>query len=461
MRKQCDGYLSHVVKYQMMPHKLKFTVLFFIALALSANFLWGSGVVLAQSEIEKLQQEIRDRNNRLGDIEKEIAQFENELKKVGAEKNTLQRAINQLELERKKVQAEISYTEQKINSTDLELDQLILEISNTEGDIVNQQTAIASIIRDYYQQTDNTLVELLLQQGNFSDFWNTLEMNERIQNSMSERVQNLKTLKETLDEKRDDTLTKRGLLVQLKNQYGDQNLVLTNNRAEQAELLSATQNEEANYQKLLREKQAAREKIVAEMRDFEAKLQFILDPNTIPSPGTQVFDWPLKNIVVTQLFGGTEFAQRNASVYGGRAYHPGVDFGAPRGTPIHAPLAGTVRATGNTDLVPGCYSWGKWTLIDHANGLSTLYAHQDVISVVAGQRVATGEIIGYVGNTGFSTGPHLHFTLYAKEGVSVRRFNEIKAVTSCGAATTPVAATEAYLDPMLYLPPAAGVRMAL
>ena len=110
-----------------------------------------------------------------------------------------------------------------------------------------------------------------------------------------------------------------------------------------------------------------------------------------------------------------------------------------------------ISAHGGEDLLGG--DQGKWTLIDHANGLTTLYAHQDTVSVSAGQRVATGEIIGYVGNTGFSTGPHLHFTVYASEGVSVRKFNEIKTVTSCGPATTPIAATEAYIDPMLYLPP--------
>jgi len=442
--------------------RLRFTTFIFIALIFSSTFFWwGSGIAFAQSEIEKLQQEIRDRNNRLGDIEKEIAQFEGELKVVGAEKNTLQRAINQLELERKKVRAEINYTQQKIDSTDLELNKLVIEIDTTEEDIALQQTAIASIIRDNYQRSDSTVVEMILTRGNFSEFWNAMEANQRVNDSMSEKVRNLQTLKGTLGGKKIETQEKRGLLVQLKDQYGDQNLVLANNRAEQAELLSVTQSEEANYQKLLKEKQSAREKIVAEMRDFEAKLQFILDPNTIPSPGTQVFDWPLKNVIITQLFGGTEFARRNASVYGGRAYHPGVDFGAPRGTPIHAPLAGTVRAIGNTDAVPGCFSWGKWTLIDHANGLATMYAHQDVVSVTPGQRVATGEIIGYVGNTGFSTGPHLHFTLYARDGVNVRRFNEIKAVTGCGPATTPVAATEAYLDPILYLPPTAGIRMAL
>ena len=189
------------------------------------------------------------------------------------------------------------------------------------------------------------------------------------------------------------------------------------------------------------------------MRDYESKLKFILDPSTIPTSGTAVFAWPLKNFVITQLFGGTEFATRNAAVYGGRAYHPGIDLGVPRGTAIYAPLSGTVRATGNTDLVTGCFSWGKWTLIDHANGLSTLYAHQDVVSVVAGQSVTTGDLIGYTGNTGYSTGPHLHFTVYAKEGVTVRKFNEVKAVTSCGPATTPISAVDAYLDPMNYLPP--------
>ncbi len=172
----------------------------------------------------------------------------------------------------------------------------------------------------------------------------------------------------------------------------------------------------------------------------------------MPAPGTAVFNWPVADVRITQYFGGTEFAKRNASVYGGRAYHPGVDFGVPRGTKILAPLAGRVRATGNTDAVPGCYSWGKWTLVDHVNGLSTLYAHQDVISVTAGQQVATGEVIGYSGNTGYSTGPHLHFTVYAKAGVTVRQFNEIKTVTSCGPASTPVASPDAYLDPMLYLP---------
>lgn len=409
---------------------------------------------LAQNgELEQLQKSIQDRGSRLAEIEKEIAKYEAELKEVGAERRTLQSAINQLELERKKLQTEISRTENLISSTDLEINKLILEISRTESSIEQKHEAIAQIIREQYKSGEDSMVELLLQHKRFSDFWNTFEAQESIRNTLTSKVFELNDLQKILTEKRDQSTQKRSSLISLKSQYSDQTTVLANNQAERSKLLEVTKNEERNYQQLLASQQQAREQIIKELREFEAKLQFILDPNTIPTPGTRVFDWPLKKVIVTQYFGGSEFAKRNPSVYGGRAYHPGIDLGAPRGTPIHAPLSGTVRATGNTDLVPGCYSWGKWTLLDHANGLSTLYAHQDVISVTPGQKVTTGDIIGYTGNTGFSTGPHLHFTVYVKDGVSVRQFNEIKTVTSCGPASTPVAATEAYIDPIQYLPP--------
>jgi len=409
-------------------------------------------VVFANSEIDRLRDEIQDRNSRLTEIESEIAKFEGQLKVVGAEKRTLQSAISQLELERKKVSAEISKTENLITSTDLEINKLILEISKTEQDIEDTEAAIGSIIRQEYRAGQDTLIELLLRHDQLSEFWAAFEALENVRNMMAEKVADLDSFKLILEEKRNENEDKRVELSSLKNQYNDQNEVLVSNKREQSDLLEATKNEERNYQELLAVQEANRDEILKELRDFESQLQFYLDPNSIPQAGTAVFDWPLTNIIITQYFGGTEFAARNSSVYGGRPYHPGLDLGAPRGTPIYAPLTGTVRATGNTDTVPGCYSWGKWTLIDHSNGLSTLYAHQDVIAVSPGQKVKTGEVIGYSGNTGYSTGPHLHFTVYAKEGVNVRKFNEIKTVTSCGPASTPVAATEAYIDPMLYLP---------
>lgn len=425
---------------------------FIVLCLLFIGVLLQSTPTLAQSEIDSLRDQINDRGARLREIEKEIAAYQTELKKVGSEKTSLQKAINQLELERKKVQADIKYTENKIGATDLEIDKLGIEIETAEDGIDLNKQAITETLQALDEIDDDTLIEVLLQYKNLSEFWNKIDELDRVRKVMSDEVNSLVSQKMLLGEKYTQNARKRADLIDLKEQYSDQNAVLVGNKTEKAKLLTATQNQETEYQKLLREKEAAREQIERELREFESKLQFILDPNTVPAKGTAVFNWPVENVIITQLFGGTEFAKQNASVYGGRAYHPGVDFGVPRGTKIFAPLSGTVRATGDTDLVPGCYSWGRWTLIDHANGLSTLYAHQSVISVSPGQQVKTGDIIGYSGNTGYSTGPHLHFTVYAKAGVSVRKFSEIKAVTSCGPATTPVAATDAYIDPMVYLP---------
>ncbi|MEY2665509.1 MAG: hypothetical protein RLZZ480_614 [Candidatus Parcubacteria bacterium] len=434
-----------------MPNRLFVAFIFGLILP---GLLFVSPYVFAQSsEIDRLQNEINNRSSRLTQIEEEIAQYESQLNQVGAEKKTLQSAISRLELERKKVNAEISKTETLISSTDLEINKLVLEISKTEADISDTRNAISALIRHEYQSGDTSLVELFLGHEHLSDFWESLDAHRDIRETLSTKVSELNSYQELVSGKKSTSEGKRDQLSSLKDQYSGQNEVLVNNKQEQAKLLEVTKSEEKNYQQLLASKQETRDQIIKEMRDFESKLQFILDPATVPAAGSAVFRWPLDNVIITQYFGGTEFAARNAGVYGGRAYHPGVDFGTPRGTPIKAPLSGTVRATGNTDLVPGCYSWGKWTLIDHANGLSTLYAHQDVQSVVPGQAVSTGEIIGYSGNTGYSTGPHLHFTVYAKDGVSVRKFNEIKTSTSCGPASTPVAATDAYLDPMNYLPP--------
>lgn len=410
-------------------------------------------LVNAQSAtVDQLKTQIGDRTNRLQEIQKEIAAYQAELGKVGSQKKTLQNAISQLELERKKIGADLSYTENRIGFTDLEISKLNLEIEGTEQEIDRNKDAIGEIIDRISESDRETLLEVMLRHQNLSEFWGAVSALEEVRGVMRDQVAKLDTLRSSLEGKLGEQEEKRDRLSALRDEYSDQQEVLVNNKSEKDQLLKQTKNKEANYQSILAEKQKARAAIEKELRDFESQLQFILDPNTIPPPGTKVFSWPLASITITQYFGGTEFAKRNAAVYGGRAYHPGVDFSAPRGTKIFAPLGGTVRATGNTDAFPGCYSWGKWTLIDHPNGLSTLYAHQDTISVTPGQTVASGDVIGYTGNTGYSTGPHLHFTVYAKAGVSVRKFSEIKTVTSCGAATTPVAATDAYIDPMTYLP---------
>jgi murein DD-endopeptidase MepM/ murein hydrolase activator NlpD len=87
--------------------------------------------------------------------------------------------------------------------------------------------------------------------------------------------------------------------------------------------------------------------------------------------------------------------------------HAGVDWSAPRGTPIIAAGSGVVEKAGWSN------GYGNQTLIKHANGYETSYSHQNAIAqgVVPGARIRQGQVIGYVGSTGLSTGPHLHYEL--------------------------------------------------
>ncbi len=412
-------------------------------------FVYSTDFTFAQTEIQKLQNQISEYNNNLSTINTEIQKYESLLQTVSSEKKTLQNTVNRFNLERKKVLANLNYTNSEIDSTDLTISILTLEIQKSETKIEYQKDAVAKILRKFHVADNESFVEILLQNPNISQFWTEFEELSRIKENINSNITELKSSNEILTSKREQNNTQKHTLINLKDQYQDQQTVLTHNRDGKAKLLSVTQNEESNFQSLLRKKQDAKANILAQMREIESEIEFILDPNTIPRKGSAVFTWPLSNPRITQYFGYTRFALSGA--YGG-SMHNGIDLGAPVGTKARAPLTGVVRAIGNTDLVPGCYSWGKWLLIDHANGLSSMFAHLSHISVTPGQKVTTGEIVGYVGNTGFSTGPHLHFTVYVTRGVQVRQFNQFRQSTSCGAASSPFAAVEAHLNPLDYLP---------
>lgn len=403
--------------------------------------------VMAES-VDSLRSQINDGNDQLKVLDEEIAKYKKELNKVGGEKTTLQNTLRKLETERKKVMADIAYTEKRIAVTDLEITELSQNILEKERDIATQEHAIAEIIRRMYEHDTTSPVVVFLQYDNLGEFWRSFDDLMIVREDMQRAAENLVFARKELDEQRLVAHTKRDNFIALNDEFKDQQQVLSNTTSEKNALLKETKNKESEYQRILREKQEAKAKIEAEVRAYESRLQFILDPSSVPAPGTPVLLWPIQKPIVTQYFGGTEFAKQNASVYAGRPYHPGIDIGTPRGTKVYAAYDGVVRATGNTDTAVGCWAWGKWTLIDHPNGLATLYAHQDVISVSPGQNVGKGGIVGYSGNTGYSTGPHLHLTVYAKSAVSVKTFG----ATACASVPRPTAPSAAYLDPMLYLP---------
>lgn len=122
-----------------------------------------------------------------------------------------------------------------------------------------------------------------------------------------------------------------------------------------------------------------------------------------------------KRGVMTQPVAGRQtsgFGMRRHPLLGYSRFHKGLDFGAPSGAPIYAATDGVVSFAGRNR------GYGNFVKLDHSGGIATAYAHMSRIAVSGGTRVRQGQVIGYVGSTGLSTGPHLHYEVY-KNGVAI------------------------------------------
>ncbi|XKT74287.1 MAG: peptidoglycan DD-metalloendopeptidase family protein [Patescibacteria group bacterium UBA2163] len=519
----------HVLHTRLRIPPRKILVLWGFFLLVFFGLLFSAPLAQADT-VAELREKIEQRNSQLEELEAEIARFEAELTKVGADRKTLEAEIARLDLSRKKIATDIAVTQNRIDATGFELEELGATIEIKEKRIEESRFVIKKTLRLISQIDETPIAEHFLSGVDFSDAWEEADQLRRIQHVLGDEVVELEATRAALEADYISAAEKQGELISFRKQLSGQKSVLDQNRQTQSVVLSETRDKESEYQSLLAAKREAFEQIQAELREFEAELEYTLDPTDIPSPGSGIFTFPLDpafiercaaresafgNIYcITQYFGNTAFAQSGA--YNGQG-HNGMDFGAPEGTRVISALSGIVTATGDTDAITAgtkvfvtfsqvnvrnapngsivgsqrsrrtgevvagpvsagqyswwkinfasgsdgwvadiavanaCYSYGKWILVTHANGLATLYAHLSHIGVSQGEPIGVGGFLGYSGNTGYSTGPHLHFTAYVADEVRVVKLGEVKSSTNCPAARIPVAPTEAYLNPIDYL----------
>jgi murein DD-endopeptidase MepM/ murein hydrolase activator NlpD len=417
-----------------------------IIVSLLAIFLMlnTAGVSFAQS-VDELKQNISSHNDKIKQLEAEISAYEKQIETVGGQAKTLQSTIQVLDINQKKIGTEITKTETSIQKTNLTIEQLAGEMGDIEEKINSNMQAISKTLSDMRAQDEESLIESFLANKSLADVFNEYESINQFQQKVRDQSIQLKNYEEALAGKKTATEGQKKNLVSLKSNLSDQNKILDSNKKEKTSLLTETKNKETEYKKILAERQVEKEQFEKELFQFESQLKIAIDPKSFPSSGKGIFAWPLDNVYITQYFGKTVDAKR---LYASGT-HNGVDFRASIGTPVKAVMAGVIQGTGNTDAQKGCYSYGKWVLIKHPNGLSSLYGHLSLIKVAEGQSIETGEIIGYSGQTGYATGPHLHLTVYASQGLEVQKYS---SSINCKNVSIPIADIKAYLDPMLYLP---------
>lgn len=168
----------------------------------------------------------------------------------------------------------------------------------------------------------------------------------------------------------------------LRNELLTHRQALAGVRASKQQELAATRRQEQEWIAEARAVAIASAQVASQISSAPAS-------DTVPSSSGLI--WPCPGPITSP------FGMRWGSL------HPGIDIGAPTGTPIRAAASGRVLSASYNG------GYGNLVVLDNGNGIATAYAHQSQIAVSAGQAVAQGQVIGYVGSTGFSTGPHLHF----------------------------------------------------
>jgi murein DD-endopeptidase MepM/ murein hydrolase activator NlpD len=439
-----------------------------IAFVFFAVFTFSHGEVFAATESD-LRNKITENSQKIEELQKQIDQYSSLLNSTSKEATTLKNALAQLELTQKKLETNLRLTSTQITKTSLTLEELAEDIDIAEERIESSSEAISQSMRSMHMAEDANVLEELLKNKSISETWDYVNALHTIGGRIKIELEDLKDLRKLLEAKKEEALGERTKLVSYRKSLADQSKVVVSNKEQKDKLLKDTQNKESTYKAILAEKKEQKESFEKELMEYESQLKIFIDPNSIPGARSGLLAWPFErkymdncdtfvkslrnSSCVTQYFGYTAAA---AKLYKTTQKHNGIDFRAPSGTKILAALSGTIVDTEAVNHKSGC-QYGKWVLIRHANGLTTIYGHLSHVSVSPGDVVVTGDPLGYSGETGYAYGPHLHFGVYASSGIKIIPDTgaprpEGLGNASCKRIKTVSATAAAYLDPIIYLP---------
>lgn len=366
---------------------------------------------IAQTQ-QELEKQIQEKQALIQQLEKQIAEYNEQIKNHKAQESTLARQINNLQTQIKALETEIRLTMAQISSTTMKIEQLTADINERNNEITKQKDNIAETIRTINAYDQETPLGLVLKNNNFSSFLNQVQFIENLQKGLKEKLDTLKDLKSQLEAQKSDYEGQKNQLEDLRDELTGKNLALDNQKDNKESLLTQTKNQEKKYQQIMTDLQKKQQEVQKEIFALEEKLRLLVNPDSIPGANSGLLLRPVSGSI-SQGYGPTS---QTGFVNDAYSFHNGVDFAVKSGTPVKSAADGIVKAIGDN----GKYAYGKWIAIDHQNGLITLYAHFSGYAVSVGQKVTRGQTIGYSGNTGFSTGPHLHFTVYAANTFSVQ-----------------------------------------
>lgn len=291
-------------------------------------------------------------------------------------------------------QKQAAYTQAKtqVISAQKELDQ-------KQKELEDRRVALGKRVKGIYESGQISYVELLFQSSDLSDFVNRMEYFTKLVDNDRELLIDIKSQKEQIAQKTRELQSRSDQAAQLKVQAASVSANLDNTKSQQRVALDQNhKDQQAAFDDV--------DRLESEANALGDKIRKMQAAQATRKGGVSgsVSTWPVPGFYEIS----SDFGWRIHPITKLQNFHTGIDIIGLDGTningeEIHAAGAGIVLSAGwNT-------AYGNRTIIDHGKGISTLYAHQSALKVTEGQSVQANQLIGYVGNTGWSTAPHLHF----------------------------------------------------
>ena len=350
------------------------------------------------ADTSELEQQIREYQKQQADLAAQIKDLDRQLKSIAGDKA---QALEQKRLLDRQISAKV----QEIQSTEsiiAQYDALIADeqakLEDTQAKEEIQYELFCKRVRAMEEAGTVSYWSILFDSADFADLLDRatfvseiMEADNKIMDDLAALRKSIEAQKAELETSRADQQTQRDALVAQKKE-------LDAKEADAAALVQKIQSQESEYQSsrdaLKREEEEVEAQIIKKQKEIQAKIaagQISFDPGT----GWQ---WPVPGrYKITSTFG-----PRIHPITGLPGNHTGTDVAAPKGTAILAARGGVVTISTYNN------SYGNYVVVQHDNGLATLYAHMSSRAVSEGQIVTQGQTLGYVGSTGSSTGNHLH-----------------------------------------------------
>ena len=378
-----------------------------VAALLSGVVLCGTpAYIMAEDEdltnqLDSIQQQVNQQNAAKADAETVIGSVSEQLRQIEEQLRQATAELGTIKEQRVAVENDITLNER--------------QLAEAQKRLEGRESVFYKRVRDIYINGRLSYLDVVIGAKDFSDFANRLEVLKRIIDSDITLINEIKKERAEIEAHKQKLEADRAKLVELEKaalakqaeieqKKAERNVVLQkaqNDRATAMQAIEELNASSAQVSAMLKERQAARAAAAAAAAAATAQSSGGQGTSDNWVQGTGQLGWPVSGEITSP------YGYRVHPIWGTTIYHSGIDIGVDEGTPVHAADGGVVVWSGWMG------GYGYAVVIDHGNGLSTLYGHNSELAVDEGQSVAKGQVISYAGSTGNSTGPHVHFEVRA------------------------------------------------